>query len=270
MEKEIAVVYMVAGLSSRFGGKIKQFAKVGPEGETLIEYSLKQALRGGVNRVVFVVGEKTESGFREMFGDSYKGTRVTYAFQEFDSEKRDKPWGTLDALCCAKNVIDCPFIVCNGDDIYGENTFRKLVDHLKKNEGNATVGFGLGYVLPDEGTGNRGIFDVEEGMVRGIREEFDVSRVNLREKNLSLDDLCSMNIFAFQLETLDLLQGKLDAFKKKYAGDREVEALLPEKLGNLISEGKIEMSIYPAVDKWLGITRPEDEDKVRESLKRMS
>ena len=118
--KDIALVYMVAGMSSRFGGKIKQFAKVGPEGETLIEYSLNQAIPAGFTKIVFIVGNKTEKPFKEMFGDSYKGIPIKYASQNFDSASRDKPWGTTDALCSAKELLDCPFIICNGDDLYGK------------------------------------------------------------------------------------------------------------------------------------------------------
>mgnify|MGYP001614605345 FL=1 len=128
---DIALVYMVAGLSSRFGGKIKQFAKVGPKGETIIEYSLNQALPEGFTKIIFIVGNKTEKPFRDMFGESYKGIPIFYSQQKFNEEEREKPWGTADALCSAKDVINCPFVVCNGDDIYGAETFRILVNHLK-------------------------------------------------------------------------------------------------------------------------------------------
>src|SRR3989344_9452907 len=98
---ELALVYMVAGLSKRFGGKPKGLAKVGPNGETLLEYSLNQALPAGFTKIIFIVGEKTERLFKEKFGNSYKGVPIEYAMQEYDSAKRDKPWGTADALCSA-------------------------------------------------------------------------------------------------------------------------------------------------------------------------
>lgn len=100
-----SVVYMVAGLSSRFGGKIKQFAKVGPNGETLIEYSLNQAIESGFKKIIFIVSKKTENFFREKFQFSYRGIPIYYAIQNFNDLERDKPWGTADALCSEKNLF---------------------------------------------------------------------------------------------------------------------------------------------------------------------
>jgi len=134
-KKDIALVYMVAGMSSRFNGKIKQFAKVGRNGETLIEVSLQQALRAGFSKIVFIVGEKTEKPFKEMFGEEYKGVPIFYVFQGFDSNIRDKPWGTVEAVVKIKEVVNCDFVVCNGDDLYGEFAFRKCVEHLEAMNG---------------------------------------------------------------------------------------------------------------------------------------
>ena len=157
MKKEIAIVYMVAGISSRFGGRIKQFAKVGPSEETLIEYSLNQALKAGFAKIIFVVGNMTEKPFKERFGDNYRGIPVYYALQKFDPKKRSRPWGTSDALCSIKEIIDCPFVVCNGDDIYGKNTFKTLFNHLKESNEEATVGFRLNEAIPEKGAVKRAI-----------------------------------------------------------------------------------------------------------------
>jgi len=272
--KDIAIVYMVAGLSSRFGGKIKQFAKVGPKEETLIEYSLNQALSAGFNKIIFIVGEKTEQGFKEMFGNSYKEIAVYYAFQNYDKEKRDRPWGTADALCSAKDIIDCPFVVCNGDDIYGKKVFEIFIKHLKKQDSenkktSATIGYKLGKVLSEDGSVNRGIFQIDsENNVKSIKEVFDITKENLSLKNLSENDLCSMNIFAFHPEVLSLLNDKLLEFKKEYAEDRRAECLLPNEISGLIEKEKKIIEIYSTDEKWLGITRPEDETKVKEILRK--
>ena len=267
-KKDIALVYMVAGLSKRFGGKLKWLAKVGPNGETLIEYSLNQALPAGFTKIIFVVGEKTEKPFKEKFGESYKGIPIYYTKQEFDTKARDRPWGTVDALCSAKQFIDCPFVVCNGDDIYGENTFRILVNHLKKEKTNATVGYKLRAVLFEEGSVNRGIIELDsKSNVKSITEVFNITKMNLESKGLSLDTLCSMNLFGLHPNTLDLLHKVLIKFKKKYEEDRTIECLLPNELSKLIKEGKIIMHAYSTNDKWFGITNPEDEEKVREQLK---
>ena len=177
---DIALVYMVAGMSSRFNGKIKQFAKVGPNNETLIEYSLNQALPAGFTKIIFIVGEKTEQPFKEMFGDNYKTVPVKYTFQNYNKEKRDRPWGTLDALCCARDLINCPFVVCSGDDIYGKESFKTLVKHLKNNPTNATVGYKLKNVLSKVGTVNRGIFKTNSNNeVISIEEVFNINKETL-------------------------------------------------------------------------------------------
>ena len=122
---------MTAGLSSRFGGMIIQFAEIGPNEEPLIEYSMNQAIKAGISKIVFIVGDLTKKPFQEKFSSSYKNIKIEYTFQTYDKKERDKPWGTLDAISTIKNNVNCPFIICNGDDIYGENSFKTLVNHLK-------------------------------------------------------------------------------------------------------------------------------------------
>jgi NDP-sugar pyrophosphorylase family protein len=270
-EKNIAIVYMVAGMSSRFGGKVKQFARVGPDGETLIEYSLGQAIRAGFNKIIFIVGDMTEGPFREMFGDEYKGLPVSYARQEFDSEIRDKPWGTTDAVCSAEEFIDCPFVVCNGDDLYGENNFRMLVEHLRNKGGGATIGYRLWDMLPNDGSVNRGIFDVDEdGNVVGLKEVLGIEKSRLDEIGLSKDDSCSMNVFGLPVEAVGMLKNELDKFKTDHVGDRKAECLLPEEVSRILKGGELEMKVYPAIDMWFGVTRPEDVESVRDELKKLS
>lgn len=259
------LVYMTAGLSSRFGGKIKQFAKIGPNEETLIEYSINQAAPY-ISKIIFIVGDLTEIPFKEKFGNSYKGIKIEYAKQEFNKELRDKPWGTVDALCSALDFIDEPFIVCNGDDIYGKSSFKILNEHLKKNKEEATLGYKLLETLLEKGAVNRGIFKIENGYVKNLEEAFDISKDNYNEK-FNEENLCSMNIFAFHPETIKELKKKLEIFKEKNSNERKLECLLPNEISNLIKEKKIKMKIYPSNELWFGITNPEDELIVREKLK---
>jgi NDP-sugar pyrophosphorylase family protein len=265
MPKEIALVYMVAGISSRFMGKIKQFAKVGPSGETLIEYSLNQALLSGFTRIVFIVGNKTEKPFKEMFGNNYKGIPVHYALQFYDESLRDKPWGTTDALCSVKSIIDCPFVVCNGDDLYGKNSFRILAEHLKNNDNCAAIGFNLKSVLPESGKVNRGIFQQNNGYITDLKEIIGIEKSDIGTR-FNEETLCSMNIFALQPEVLDELQIILQKFKEKNKDDRKVEALLPEDVSSLIKQNKISMKLYSTPDTWLGVTCPDDEEIVKRKL----
>ena len=263
------ICYMVAGMSSRFNGKIKQFAQVGPNRETLIEYSMNQAIKAGFDEIVFIVGSKTEIPFKEKFNNSYNGIPIKYAKQSFDESIRDKPWGTVDALLSAKDVLDSPFVVCNGDDIYGEQTFKKLNDYLINNNNNATIGYILKNSIPEEGTVNRGIFQIENNRVKSIEETFKISKDNLVYRNINPNSYCSMNIFAMQLNTLDLLSNSLKEFKKKNAKSRIAECLLPVEISDLISNGKISLEIFETKDKCIGVTNPDDEFKVRELLKEL-
>lgn len=266
---ELALVYMVAGMSSRFLGKIKQFAVIGDNGETLIEHSLKQAIPAGFTKIIFIVGNKTEIPFKEKFGDSYKEIPVYYAFQTYDENKRERPWGTTDALCSAQSFLDCPFVVCNGDDLYGENSFKILAEHLKKNNTCATLGFKLGTCLPEIGKVNRGIFQTEGNIITEIKEGFGIEKSNLAEKNLTEDSLCSMNIFALQPEVLIELSNLLKEFKEKNKEDRRIEALIPEDVSSLIKQKKIVVNLYPLSDVCIGITNPGDEEVVKEKLRNL-
>ncbi len=264
---DIAIVYMVAGMSNRFGGNVKQFAQVGNNNETLIEYSLNQAIKAGFSKIVFIVGKKTEQGFKEMFGESYKGIPIEYAFQNFDELTRDRPWGTLDALCCAEKFLDCPFVVCNGDDIYGVDAFKNLANYFKEKNQCATIGYNVGEVLSENGSVNRGIFETDdEENLKSIIETFSITKENLEEKGLKQNSHCSMNIFVLNPELLVSLKKSLLEFKEKNKEDRKIECLLPEELTKLISQENLKIKVIPTSEKCIGVTNPEDEFWVREIL----
>lgn len=265
---ELAVVYMVAGMSSRFGGEIKQFARVGSNNETLIQYSVNQAIKAGFSKIIFVVGEHTEKPFKEMFGESYKGIPIEYAFQKYDKEKRIKPWGTCDCVCSAIEKINQPFVVCAGDEIYGEKTFEILANHLSANNDNATVAKHLIEVLPEDGFVNRGIFKVDKNnYVTDGTEELEISKKNFIERGFNENSPVSISIFALYPKTLHLLKERLEKFKEEYENDGDGECFLNMELINLIKENKIKMKIYCTPEKWFGITNPGDEIKIREILK---
>lgn len=266
MEKLIALVYMVAGISSRFGGKIKQFAKVGPNSETLIEYSLKQALPAGFSKIIFIVGEKTEQPFKDLFGNFYHGNPIQYAFQYYDKQKRDKPWGTADALCSAEHLIKSPFIICNGDDLYGTKTFQILTNHLKNNSYCATIGYRLVEAIPNQGAVHRAIFQVDENYyVKNLKETFNIEKSSLHPDDYN--KLCSMNIFALFPETIQKLNTRLELFKLLNKNHRTAECLLTNEISTLIKSNQIKMKFYQTSDKWLGITNPKDEEVVRGQLR---
>lgn len=265
--KTFSIVYMVAGMSSRFGGRVKQFAKVGKNDETLIEISLNQALSAGFNKIIFIVGDKTENLFKEKFGDSYKGIPVFYAKQTFDSSERDKPWGTCDALVSAKELIKEDFVVCNGDDLYGKNSFKILFEYLNNKHSCATLGFELGKVVPDQGSVNRAIYSVDSNNnVLDLKETIGIGRRNFDELGLNSKTLCSMNIFALTLDVLLKLEKRLIDFKESHKLERKVECYLPVEISELLKKNELSLKLLSTPDKWLGITNPEDEPILREIL----
>ena len=258
---DIALVCMVGGMSSRFGGRIKGFARVGPDGEMFVECILGQALSAGVTNLVFVVSPATEGPFRDAFGSSYRDAPVSYALQQVDENTRDRPWGTVDAVCTARDFVDGSFIVSNGDDLCGEGSFRLLVDHLRRSPNGATVGFPLSAMLPGEGSVNRGVFELnDDGTLRNSREVFDLNQSNIEEKGLTAETICNVNLFGFHTDTFDLLGDVLAAFKRDHADDRRAECLLPAEVGRLIGAGKLVLDVYSSDETWIGITNPGDEE----------
>jgi NDP-sugar pyrophosphorylase family protein len=264
---DISIVFMVAGLSSRFGGRVKQFALVGPNNETLMEVSMNQAIKAGFGKIIFIVGEKTEVLFKDKFGNSYNGIPVLYAKQTFDANERDKPWGTADALVSAKDLIKEPFVVCNGDDIYGEESFQLMADWLRKNNSPATLGFELGRVVPNNGAVSRAIYTLDKNNnVLDLTETHGIEKAKFKEMKLTDKTLCSMNFFGLTPSVLTMLAEKVKNFKIAHKGDRKVECYLPTEVPNLLKEGKITLKLIPTKSDWIGITNPEDEATVRAVL----
>ncbi len=264
--EEISLVCLAAGMSKRFGGKLKQFARVGKNNRTLIECIINQSIPSGINKIILIVRKETKEKFKKIFKEKYKEIPVYYAIQKYDKEKREKPWGTGDAVCSAKKLIKEPCIICTGDDLPGEGTFKILMKHLKNKKTEATVAKKLIEMLPKKGKVNRGIFKTMAGRVIGGEEVCGVSRWNLKEKRLKKEDLVSISIFALHPETIILLDEKLKEFKGKNEKNKIIEFYLNIALINLIKENKIQMEIYPTKEKWIGITNKEDEKMAKEEL----
>jgi len=258
MKDKTIIVYLAAGISSRFGG-IKQFSEIGPGGESLIEISMEHSVRAGFGEIILVVGEMTDNAFKGRFGNEFKGIPVKYSMQTFDKEKRDRPWGTVDALLTAKDYLTAPFVVCNSDDIYGEKSFTLLREHLISGENSsATLAYRLLDVLPESGAVNRGIFKVDKNSyVIGLSEAYNISKAEL-PSDITPNEACSMNVFALQQDALPKLQSLLQDFIANRAADRRAEFLLSDAIGMLLMKNEIKMKLFNSSDKWIGITRPED------------
>jgi len=270
--KNIALVYMAGGISSRFGGIIKQLAIVGPSNETLLEYSMKQALINQFCEVILMVGDKTEGPIKAKFGDNYMDRSIRYIKQSYNPDERDRPWGTADVIALLDSYksdkqID-NFVICNSDDIYGVNTFKQLFNEIQCCNTCLTIGYPLITTIPNIGNVNRGVFDIQDdGYVRRITEIFDISSSDL--KGYDKLTIASANIFGIDKNTISLIKQKNDIFKENYKGNRKTESLLPTTISDLIEENKIKLKALMSMDEFIGITNPGDEIIVKQKLLNM-
>ena len=262
-------VFMVAGMSSRFGGKIKQLAKIGPNNETLIEVSVNQAIKNKkLSKIFFITNPKTDHKFIELFGYSYKDIPIFYVQQEFNTIIRKRPWGTTGAVCSLIGHIEEPFILLNGDDLYGEETFNIGYKLLEDTKNNIIGGCQLIDTLPEEGTVNRGVIDVDNNNnnVVGMKEMLKISKKDNPELH---DKLANVNFIGLQPEILDLLNKILLSFKLEHKNDDSIECLLTDNLNSLIKENKINMTSFIINNKIHGITNPGDDIKLKEYLEKI-
>lgn len=259
----VAIVYMVAGMSSRFGGRPKQMAKVGPDNETLIEFSVNQALKQNFSKLVFITNSKTENLFKNIFKNKYKNIDVLYIEQTYDISKRSRPWGTTDAICSLIGKINDSFILLNGDDIYGENTFETGFNIMNNNNYNIIGGLPIINTMPEEGEVNRGVIMVNDNKVSGMKEMLKISKLKNPEL---MYELANVNFIGLQYNVLLLLNEILLKFKNDNKDDQKIECLLPDNLNELIQANKINMNFFEIQNKIIGLTNPEDELIVKKIL----
>jgi len=263
---KLAMVIMAAGIGSRYGG-LKQVDPVGPNGEIIIDYSLYDAWRAGIEQVVFIIRPDLEQVFKEKIGfEAEKHFEVSYVFQEIESglppgfkvpEGRTKPWGTGQAVMLCQPVISGNFLVLNADDFYGYEAIKKLADYLRqvKDEPSyynyALVAYRLGNTLSEHGHVARGICQLSpDGYLLDLRERTKVQKfpdgIKYTEDGqtwhqLSADDLASMNIFGLTPSIFPELQTRFRSFLTDQAVDLgRAEFYIPEVVGAVSREKKPE------------------------------
>lgn len=281
-----ALLVLAAGMGSRYGG-LKQLDAVGPNGETLLDYSVHDAIRAGFSRVVFLIRRDIEKEFREKVGARYAGKiSVGYAFQELrdlpggfaPTPGRKKPWGTAHAVWCAREDIREPFAAINADDFYGAETFRsaagflRTVDVLSRPARFAMVAFSLGRTLSEHGTVARGICTMENGkLLRGIEELTDIARkpdgtIFSGVRALGEATPVSMNFWAFTPQVFPLLENELKTFLATESGSEKAECYLPSALAAMVQENLAQVSVLETTSDWFGVTYREDRDRVVQSI----
>ena len=283
----MTLVIMAAGMGSRFGG-LKQVEPIGPNNEFLIDYSIYDAIRVGIDKVVFIIKEENYDIFRNTIGKRIENKiNVQYVFQKnsflpenIKFPERDKPLGTAHAIYCCKDVVKDNFIVINADDYYGVESFeiiKRYMDNIDINDTNFSM---AGYItkntLTENGTVKRGIVVEENGKLIKLTES-SIGYVNnkLTAKNLETDedvivkedDLVSMNFFGFTPKIFEYIEAKFLEFYNNHKDNLETcEYLIPSVITEMINENKCQVAVLKTPSVWHGVTYKEDKPKVVEAI----
>ena len=273
-------------MGSRYGG-LKQIDPVGPSGETIIDYSIFDALRAGFGKVVFVIRKDIEEAFRETVGSRFeKRVAVDYVFQSLEDlplgfsvpAGRSKPWGTTQAILSGAAAVREPFAAINADDFYGAESFRVLASHLTSGSPDyAMVGFILRNTLSEFGSVARGVCQLKDGdYLKSIVEYLAIERDADGVKNTAADgqitrltgeEPVSLNFWGFTPRVFDQLRESFRAFLEQNGSDLKRECLIPTTVNDLVSSGKARVKVLPAEGSWFGVTYREDRPRVIESIR---
>jgi len=277
-------------MGSRYGGN-KQLDQVGPSGETIIDYSIYDAIRAGFGKIMFVIRRDIEEQVKERFVERLKNKiEVDYVFQEITNlpegvkvnPERAKPWGTSHAILVAKDKIREPFGVINADDYYGVGSFKVLYDFLVNDKDDncfSIVGYRLGNTLSDNGDVNRGVCRVSStGYLEHIVETRQISKTATGaiapnpaggEFSFTGDEVVSMNLWGFKPSCFSYLSSEFSSFINKYGMELKSELDIPTSMDRFVKEGRIKIKVLRTDEKWFGVTYKEDKPFVVDSLQKM-
>lgn len=287
------LLVLAAGMASRYGS-LKQVDSFGPHGETIIDYSIYDAIQAGFGKVIFIIREEFEDIMREKFDDKLKGLiEVGYAFQDFNLKKfgvdreieRSKPWGTAHAVMSAMDIIKEPFCVINADDFYGTDSFVKMSEFLRTEVSDthmSLVGFEVGNTMSDYGYVSRGVCEVSsEGNMASIQErtniyyvESDGQKKIVYEENgvqteLKADTRVSMNFWGFTPKVFEVALSMFPKFVEENADNPKSEFFIPSVPDYMVKEGMANFKVIPTSSKWFGVTYSEDKETVQESISKL-
>ena len=280
---ETTLIIMAAGIGSRFGTGIKQLAKMAPNGEIIMDFSIYDAKEAGFTKVVFVIRKAIEAEFKEVIGDRLsKVMPVEYVYQELEDlpggyqvpEGRVKPWGTGQAILACKDVVKEPFVIINADDYYGKEAFVKLHDFLVSGNADkdkinlAMAGFSLKNTLSENGTVTRGICVADkDGYLEKVIETTGIQSANGKiqcdneevSRWVTLDTMVSMNIWAGYPDFLQYIDEGFSGFLDKLNDNpQKKEYLLPNIVAELLEKRAASVKVLGTSDRWIGITYKED------------
>jgi NDP-sugar pyrophosphorylase family protein len=283
------LLILAAGMASRYGS-MKQIDGFGPHGETIIDYSIYDAIKAGFGKVVFIIKEEFADNFKAIFEPKLKGKIETdYVFQSYDLKPfgidqeiaRGKPWGTAHAVLAARDAIKEPFCVINADDFYGREAYQKMFDFLTSEVSDnrfSMVGYQIDKTLSDHGTVSRGVCVVDaDGNLTDINERtkvyFKGTEVAFeedgQEHSLKNDSRVSMNFWGFTPAVFELSADMFKEFALKNADNPKSEFFIPLVADELIKKGMASFKVIPTQNKWFGVTYKEDKPIVQASIDKL-
>lgn len=281
-------------MGSRYGG-LKQMDPMGPNGETVLDYSVYDAIRAGFGKVVFIIREDFAEAFRSSVGVRFADKiEVDYAFQKLEDlpegfsvpEGRTKPWGTAHAVRAARHVVDGPFAVINADDFYGADAYQSIARWFDGNAEEAgkdhysMVGYPLKNTLSEHGSVNRGICQTDAGgLLTDVEEVVDIARdedgivrgTALDGSRREIADICpvSMNFWGFTRSFFDQIEEHFTAFLTEKGGEQKSECYIPTVVDDLIRHEKADCRVLDTTSSWFGVTYPEDKPHVVASIAKL-
>ena len=288
MKHDLTLVVLAAGIGSRYGGN-KQLDTIGPNGELLLDYSIKDASKTGFTKVVLVIRPELEESFYPVKKNWEQNLdiEVDFAYQELSKlpsgykipDNRQKPWGTGHAVLCAKEKVTTPFAAINADDYYGISSYKVLADfftnpEVKQNQ-YAMVAFLLQNTLSAYGPVSRGVCKIDkDNKLEEIIEHTKIQEKdgkiythNIENANITLNSFVSMNFWGFTPSIFEWLEKQFQNFLDNYDDILKKEFFLPKSVDDGIKAGKFDVTVLTTKEKWLGITYPEDSKWVLERLK---
>lgn len=284
------LLILAAGMGSRYGG-IKQMDEFGPNGETIIDYSIYDAIEAGFGKIVFIIREDFAEEFKKIFDPKLKGkVAVEYVYQHLEdfvdnpdtiSSERSKPWGTAHAVLCGKDVVSEPFAVINADDFYGREAFDKMAAFLKNEcakDRYSVMGYKLSNTLSDNGSVSRGVCEATaDGNLKTITERTKIEKENGeiafdengQRKVLPGDTLVSMNFWGFDPSVFEYTEKMFKKFVEENKGNPKAEFFIPIVIDKFIASGAGTVKVIPVDTKWFGVTYKEDAPSVKNNLQEL-
>lgn len=281
---------LAAGMGSRYGG-LKQLDGLGPSGETIMDYSVYDALRAGFGKIVFVIRHDFEQEFRDKIISKYEGhVPVEVVFQDINTlpegfspnPERSKPWGTNHAVLMGKEAIREPFGVINADDYYGADSFRILGDFLRsvKDRKNSycMIGFNIENTLSENGGVSRGLCEVDsDGFLSGVKECHGIERkegrlIQVEEgENVPFPENASvsMNMWGFTPDYFDYSEKAFVEFLKEHGNDLKTEFYIPSVVNDLINNGTVTLKVEQTPNRWFGVTYAADREATVAQFKKL-